>query len=155
MRSSFTCSLSWLHEELWARNGVTGTDDRWAHVAEASWKSLGIGHGGTSCCWDGHEYRAGAQIAGLGTSCLNVAKVRNEWEFGWKMFLWKTGSGTWYCTFLPPSYPLLMKSCVSCCFFHLTSWGITCPSEPRQRDAPPLPWDPPHQPSTAQAQLLA
>lgn len=35
----------------------------------------GTGHGTTSCCWDGHEYRTGAQVAGLGTSFQNVAKV--------------------------------------------------------------------------------
>lgn len=61
-----------VHEELWAKNGVTGTDYRWAG-AKASWGSLEVGHGRTSC-WDGHEW-TGAQVAGLGTSFQIEAKV--------------------------------------------------------------------------------
>lgn len=59
---------------------------------KTSWGSLGTGHGRTSCCWDSHEYRAGAQV-------LDLEPLFRMWQkysspFGWEMFLWNTGSGS-------------------------------------------------------------
>lgn len=45
---------------------------------------LGNGHGRTSCCRDGHQYRRGAQVAGLGASFHNEAPRSFVWPLSWQ-----------------------------------------------------------------------
>lgn len=146
---SHAVSLSLVHEELWTRNGVTGTDYRWAH-AKASWGSEELGMGQQAVV--GMAMNTG-QVHRL----LDLEPLFRMWQKYLRMRGVSLENWIWLLVLhFPASWlPLLMKSCILCCFFHLRSWGITCPSEPSQRDTPSLLWDPPPQPSAAQEQLLA